>query len=122
MADMIQVLAYAKRSVFKTKNGDFVMHEAQCVVLGAEVKVGVLKINDKVATEAGILVQHEVDGKTVGLIPPGAYECEYGLGVAWDSKELGGILKSIRRAGAGNAALAALGQAAPEVKKETAKA
>lgn len=110
MLDMIQVLAQAKRSVFKQKNGtDFVLHEAQCVVLGDEVKVGVLKINERVASE--VLADGEIDGKPVKVLPAGAYELEYGLGVAWDDKELGGVLKSIKRVGNGNAALAALGQA-----------
>ena len=110
MADMIQVLAQAKRSEFKQKNGSlFVLHEAQCVVIGEEVKVGVLKINEKVAAE--VLEEKEIDGKKVHVLPAGAYELEYGLGVAWDDKELGGVLKSIKRLGTGNAALAALGQA-----------
>lgn len=113
MSDVIQVLAQAKRSVFKMKNGnDFVMHEAQCVVLGDEVKVGVLKINDRVATDNGVLVEVEIDGKKVHVLPAGAYELDYSLGVSWDDKELGGVLKSVRRvAGAGNPVLAALGQA-----------
>jgi hypothetical protein len=113
MADMIQVLVQAKRSVFKQKNGtDFVLHEAQCVALGEEVKVGVLKINDRVAKD--VLVDGEIDGKEVKVLPAGAYELEYGLGVAWDDKEFGGVLKSIRRLpGSGNAALAALGSARP---------
>lgn len=109
MPDTVQILTQARRNVFKQKNGgDFVLHEAQCVVLGDDVKVGVLKINDRIASECGVLTEVEVDGKKVNVIAPGAYQLEYGLGVAWDDKEIGGVLRNIKRVGSGNAALAAM--------------
>lgn len=121
MADIVQVLAQAKRSVFsKPGKPDFVLHEAQCVVLGEEVKVGVLKVNERVAEQ--VLEEIEIDGKKVRVLSAGAYELEYGLGVAWDDKELGGVLKSIRRLpGGGNQALAALAAARPVKAAEASK-
>lgn len=112
MKAQIQILAQGVRRSFK--EGKFVMHECQCVVLGEAVQVGVFKINDKAAD--AILVEAVVDGQTVRVVPPGAYELEYGLGVHWETKELGGQLKSITRVGAGNKVLAALGQEAAAVK------
>lgn len=108
MKAQVQILAQGARRSFK--EGKFVMHECQCVVLGEAVQVGVLKINDKVAEP--ILVEAIVDGQKVRVVPAGGYELEYGLGVSWDSKELGGQLKSIVRTGAGNKALASFDHAA----------
>jgi hypothetical protein len=109
MKAQVQILAQGVRRSFK--EGKFIMHECQCVVLGEAVQVGVLKINDKVAE--AILVETQVDGQKVRVIPPGGYELEYGLGISWDTKELGGHLKSITRTGAGNKVLSSLGQENP---------
>lgn len=109
MKAQVQILAQGVRRSFK--EGKFIMHECQCVVLGENVQVGVLKISDKVADPAGILVEVMVEGQKMRVVPAGAYELEYGLGISWDTKELGGQLKSIARIGAGNSLLAALGQA-----------
>lgn len=106
MKATVQILAQGLRRSFK--EGKFIMHECQCVVLGDAVQVGVLKINDKVAE--GILVEATVDGQKVRVVPAGGYELEYGLGIGWDDKELKGQLKSITRVGKGNAALAGLVQ------------
>lgn len=109
MKAQVQILAQGSRRSFK--EGKFVMHECQCVVLGEAVQVGVLKINDKIADP--ILVEAVVDGVKVRVVPAGGYELEYGLGISWDTKELGGHLKSIVRTGKGNQALASLNQENP---------
>jgi len=114
MKAQVQILAQGNRRSFK--EGKFIMHECQCVVLGADVQVGVLKISEKVAEPAGILVEAIVDGQKIRVVPAGGYELEDGLGISWDTKELGGQLKSIIRTGAGNPVLAALGQEAKPVK------
>lgn len=111
MKAQVQILAQGNRRSFK--EGKFIMHECQCVVLGENVQVGVLKISEKVAEPAGILQEATVDGQKIRVVPAGAYELEYGLGISWDTKELGGQLKSIARVGAGNSLLAALGGQAP---------
>lgn len=139
MADLIQVLAQGKRSVFAGKNGKppTVVHECQCAVLGEELKVGVWRIYERQA--AGILTegmapaldekgqkvldeQGQPKMEKAQVIAPGSYELEYGLGVGWDDKEFGGVLKSVRRVpGAGNSALAGLGAARPVAAREPAK-
>ena len=106
MKAQVQILAQGARRSFK--EGKFVMHECQCVVLGEAVQVGVLKINDKIAEP--ILVEAVVDGQKIRVVPAGGYELEYGLGISWDTKELGGHLKSITRVGQGNPVLAGFDQ------------
>lgn len=135
MKATVQVLAQGVRKSFK--DGAFIQHECQCVVLGDAVEVGVLKVSDRVADP--ILVQAQVPvvdlrgnpvlddaGKqkieTVRVVPAGAYELEYGLGISWDKKELGGVLKSIVRVGAGNKVLASLEHAATPANAAEAKA
>lgn len=104
MKTTVQILADGVRRSFK--EGKFVMHECQCVVLGEEVLVGVLKINDKTAEP--VLVEKMVGDVKLRVIPAGAYELEYGLGIGWDDKELKGQLKSIASLGRGNSNLASL--------------
>jgi hypothetical protein len=106
MKAQVQILAQGVRRSFK--EGKFIMHECQCVVLGDAVQVGVLKINDKIAD--AILQEVTIEGQKVRVVPAGGYELEYGLGISWDTKELGGHLKSITRVGAGNSVLADLGK------------
>jgi hypothetical protein len=110
MKAQVQILAQGVRRSFK--EGKYISHECQCVVLGEAVQVGVLKISDKVADP--ILVEAVVDGQKMRVIPAGVYELEYGLGVSWDTKELGGQLKSIVRVGKGNPVLAGLATPAQE--------
>ena len=112
MKATVQILAQGVRRSFK--EGKFIMHECQCVVLGDDVQVGVLKINDKIAEN--VLCEVEIQGQKVKVIPAGAYELEYGLGIGWDDKELKGQLKSITAVGAGNSMLANLGKVAQPVK------
>jgi len=106
MKATVQILANSVRRSFK--EGKFIMHECQCVVLGEDVQVGVLKINEKIAEP--VIKEIVVEGVSTKTIPAGAYDLEYGLGVGWDDKELKGQLKSITAAGKGNPMLAALGQ------------
>lgn len=133
MKAQVQILAQGLRKSFK--EGKFVSHECQCVVLGDAVQVGVLKISDRVAEPIlvtatvpmidlkGVPVLDE-SGKqkseVVRVVPAGGYELEYGLGIDWQTKELGGHLKSIVRIGKGNQALASLGQENPVVQSQKA--
>jgi len=116
MKATVQILANSQRSEFPAKDGRKAnaRHTCQCVVLGDDVQVGVLKIYENVAE--AVLKEVEVEGKKVKVIPAGSYDLEYGLGIGWDDKELKGVLKSITAAGRGNPALAGLGQAAQVVK------
>jgi len=107
MQTTIQILAPSKRRSFK--EGKYVLHECQCIVLGEEVLVGVLKISEKVAEQLLEEIPDGQGGKTK-TIKPGAYELDYGLGIAWDSKELVGQLKEIRYVGQGNEMLHKLAQ------------
>lgn len=126
MKGLVQVLAQGRRRSFQ--EGKFVVHECQCVVLGVDVQVGVLRIPERLAGD--VLVEGkdqgfdskgqplvDQDGQPAmvpcKVLPAGAYELEYGLGVSWDKKEIGGVLKSIKRVSTGgNALLAALGEGA----------
>lgn len=127
MKSTVQILAPSVRRSFK--EGSYISHECQCVVLGDDVHVGVLKISERAAVDVIVDVvvpgidkdgkpMVGADGKAVMVtskaIPAGAYELEYGLGISWDKKELGGVLKTIVPVGKGNAALAALSQVKPE--------
>lgn len=115
MKATVQILANSQRSEFAPQPGRKAnaRHTCQCVVLGQEIQVGVLKIYENVAET--VLVEVEVEGKKTKVIPAGAYELEYGLAIGWDDKELKGTLKSIIPIGKGNSMLAALGQAATPV-------
>lgn len=115
MKATVQILANSVRSEFPAKDGRKAnaRHTCQCVVLGDDVKVGVLKVYENQGGVEEVLTEVEVDGKKVKVIPKGAYELEYGLGIGWDDKELGGVLKSITPAGRGNPALSGLVAAAP---------
>lgn len=113
MKATVQILANGKPK--KSKEGKVFLHECQCVVMGEEVQVGVLKIGDKAAQS--VLKEAELNGVKEMVVPPGAYELEYGLGIGWDDKELKGVLKSITPIGRGNSALAALGQVPAQVSK-----
>lgn len=108
MKATVQILANSQRSEFPAKDGRKAnaRHTCQCVILGEDVQVGVLKVYENVAE--GVLREFEVDGKKQMLIPAGAYELEYGLTVGWDDKELKGTLKSITPIGKGNQTLAGL--------------
>lgn len=109
MKATVQILANSVRSEFPAKDGRKAnaRHTCQCVVLGDDVQVGVFKAYENEVLEP-VLKEIEVDGKKVRVIPPGAYELEYGLGIGWDDKEFKGVLKEMRPAGAGNPFLAAL--------------
>lgn len=119
MKATVQILANSQRSEFLARDGRKAnaRHTCQCVILGDEVQVGVLKVYENVAES--VLREFEVDGKKQLLIPAGAYELEYGLTVGWDDKELKGTLKSITPIVKGNQVLASLAgavKAAAEVK------
>lgn len=116
MKATVQILANSVRSEFPAQNGRKAnaRHTCQCVVLGDDVQVGVLKIYEN--TAENVIKEVEVDGKKEKVIPAGAYELEYGLGIGWDDKELKGVLKSITAVGRGNSSLASLGQASQVAK------
>lgn len=110
MKATVQILAPSE-PVKSKKDGSVMFHKCQCVVLGENVLVGVLSVGNRLAVEAGILVDQPLpDGGKRQVIPPGAYDLEYGLVIGWDDKELKGGLKSIVAAGKGNALLGALNQ------------
>lgn len=77
----------------------------QCIVHGEKVEVGVARVPERVLP--GYVAKSETSPVVHPEAPtPGDYMFEYGLQIAYDTKELGGVLKSITPmsgASAGNA-------------------
>ena len=109
MQSVVQVLSNALPR--KSKEGEIFGYEAQVIILGSQLEVGVLMIFHKLAEECGILREIVIDGQKMSVVPPGAYSLEYGLSVGWKDRKVTGSLKSIKYQGAGNGSLAALNPA-----------
>lgn len=77
----------------------------QCIVHGEKVEVGVARVPERVLP--GYVAKTETTPAVHPEAPtPGDYMFEYGLSISYDTKELGGVLKSITPlagASAGNA-------------------
>ena len=77
----------------------------QCIVHGEKVEVGVARVPERVLP--GYVAKTETAPAVHPEAPtPGDYMFEYGLSISYDTKELGGVLKSITPisgASAGNA-------------------
>lgn len=66
----------------------------QCIVHGEKVEVGVARVPERVLP--GYVAKTETAPAVHPEAPiPGDYMFEYGLSIAYDTKELGGVLKSI---------------------------
>jgi hypothetical protein len=67
---------------------------AQCIVYGETIQVGVARIPERVLP--GYVAKTETSPVVHPDAPtPGDYMFEYGLSISYDTKELGGVLKSI---------------------------
>lgn len=72
---------------------------AQCIVHEIQedgtIKqaVGVLRANEAQCP----VKSSDLTVNTFPDIPPGEYMAEYGLGISWDKKELGGVLRALTR-------------------------
>lgn len=66
----------------------------QCIVHGEKVEVGVARVPERVLP--GYVAKTETAPAVHPEAPtPGDYMFEYGLSISYDTKELGGVLKSI---------------------------
>ena len=66
----------------------------QCIVHGEKVEVGVARVPERVLP--GYVAKTETTPAVHPEAPtPGDYMFEYGLSISYDTKELGGVLKSI---------------------------
>ena len=66
----------------------------QCIVHGEKVEVGVARVPERVLP--GYVAKTETAPAVHPDAPtPGEYMFEYGLQISYDTKELGGVLKSI---------------------------
>lgn len=66
----------------------------QCIVHGEKVEVGVARVPERVLP--GYVAKTETTPVVHPEAPtPGDYLFEYGLSISYDTKELGGVLKSI---------------------------
>lgn len=66
----------------------------QCIVHGEKIEVGVARVPERVLP--GYVAKTDTTPVVHPDAPtPGDYMFEYGLGISYDMKELGGVLKSI---------------------------
>jgi len=66
----------------------------QCIVHGEKIEVGIARVPERVLP--GYVAKTETSPVVHPDAPmPGDYMFEYGLAVSYDTKELGGVLKSI---------------------------
>jgi len=87
MKTRVTILASEPREFTNKSGKKTTTFICQCIVHGDKVEVGVLRLRES-------LVPGYVEGQAPVTPMPGDYLAEFGLQVAWDSKELGGTLKA----------------------------